>query len=1171
MSSTVRFLISALLLSVSSLAEAAVIDRRSRDEPEIVVEAGGRVGRTDMMLFSGDGKWLLCAGDDKVVRMWPYADGKLDTTKGKARVLRWPAWREQRGGIKALAVNHDASRVLVGGFGMRSSTVALLDGESGDLLALTYPHTGKKGENYFSVMTVALPKDPKQDKRVAFATADGSVWVWDTTPLPNSKGKPLPERTARPVRVGVHERPENIQNPNASKTFSYPRDLWFEGEALFSINETGQILKCEIPSEFPETVSKLVSEGEQFFNVTAGLQEGFRVFRAARTRDNEWMVLVPQLHTLVFRHLTRKDNAKAFLKLPDRLEIPYCAAFEPKTGHLAVGVSRSLRGPEGFLMDGKGRVLVWENPLKPHAKIIADISISSFPDAVAFHPTDGKLAIAAGDDSEIFIYDVDKPKHPTSMVRGAGRGLWSVGLSPNGNVLGVQTQRDSDALHPNKRGTGTWHAFDLPRMKPTKEPAEWLGPVSTADGWEIEQDKKDQFVWHAIRKGDQKADNILEIDRRHDMMPTCFTFIPATETTPTRILVGHYYGISLFERTPSGFVRTRVFVGHAGEVTSVVAAKDGTWFVSTGTDQTVAAWSLNPWPSQPSLGANFAVEDGKLVVKKVDAGSPAWELGLTAGDTIETLAIKSDLIHNTSPKYPKKTDLEEAKRRLGIARAGVEHYIGYRRQGKGDIVENLTTVRQRPLWKWFPAFDDDGKLTDWIIWMWRGSYYHTKTAHGDRLVGWHVNHPQIDGKPEFYQLQQFEKQYHRPELLTKLIATRDLTAVMVAALGENPQSVPFDRFEPAPVRLAFQKTTVGEGGLTVGVNVAARGTNPDLLPDRVELWVNDYRHKVWETQGKSVEEIVDLPPDVFRGGDNQIAVQTFNRVGGRGEAMKIVTNPRAPADPRILGLSVGINNYAAHRVNAAGARSFDDLRSARSDAEKIAESVLAYRGDGKYFPSGDFNVRLDAAARRKDLLETLDKFAKEAKADDHLVVFFAGHGDFVMPSGGDTTGPGPDGARGVGGSRGLFLFCCPDYAPAKPQQTALAAEELFDKIATIKCRKMILLDACHSGQATEANLIRRFVPNGQGPFVMASSDQSELSYEHPKFGHGLFTYAVMEALGDRFRKADRDTDGNLTTAELYRYVADRVPALLKEAGKDPGLQNPICFPRGASASIFVKR
>src|SRR5947207_764342 len=142
-------------------------DRRSRDEPEIVVEAGGRYGFCDALLFDREGRFLFAGGDDKVVRVWPHSADGLETDPLKAKVLRWRAWREQRGGVKAVAVSPDGKRVAVGGFGMKTSTVAVLDRESGDLVALTWPKAPEGSLNFGEVYAVAFAPD---GKRVGFGT-----------------------------------------------------------------------------------------------------------------------------------------------------------------------------------------------------------------------------------------------------------------------------------------------------------------------------------------------------------------------------------------------------------------------------------------------------------------------------------------------------------------------------------------------------------------------------------------------------------------------------------------------------------------------------------------------------------------------------------------------------------------------------------------------------------------------------------------------------------------------------------------------------------------------------------------------------------------------------------------------------------------------------------------
>jgi uncharacterized caspase-like protein len=209
-------------------------------------------------------------------------------------------------------------------------------------------------------------------------------------------------------------------------------------------------------------------------------------------------------------------------------------------------------------------------------------------------------------------------------------------------------------------------------------------------------------------------------------------------------------------------------------------------------------------------------------------------------------------------------------------------------------------------------------------------------------------------------------------------------------------------------------------------------------------------------------------------------------------------------------------------------------------------------------------------AKRAGLLAALDKLKDTpVKPDDLLVVFLAGHGDLLGP-GGKPRPPLVAGvaARGFPVEVGQFVFCCPDYLPTKPAETALAAEELFDALAAVNCRKLVLLDACHAGGAVQTNMLRRFISNGQGPIVIAACDHNQSSFEDNDLGHGVFAYAVLEALGSKFRAADRDSNGELSPAELYGYVARRVPELARDIA--PGnRQNPICFPHPGALPDFV--
>lgn len=1136
------------------------IDRRSRDEPEIVVEAGGRVGPCDALRFSPDGQYLFAAGDDKVVRVWPHSATGLETDRAKVRTLRWRAWREQRGGIKALAISPDGNRVAVGGYGMKPSTVAILDRSTGDTLSLSWPKP--LGKERFG-MVEAITFDA--DGRVGFGTADGSLWLWEPTKLkePDSDGR----LSQAPVRVGKFRGRAMLGDDKAE--FNFPRHVSFADKStLIGVAQTGQVIACDLTGKPQKDLFDL--------NAGGGVTE---VFRAEAIDNGKWFLLGILDPTTPQVLLVSADGKQRIQLALEKDQFPRSIAFHPKTRQVAVGVGSALRVEKGprFLSDGPEAIHIYDDPIKNGQTKPRPLPHTGRAESLAFHPTLPHLAVAGGDADEVTLWNLDEPKKPLTVSRGAGRRPFAVNISTNGKIVGVQVERNPRSTDPNARGTGPWTRFDLTQLKSTTDDSQkWSNPVTEADGWVIEP-TDDSFVWVAKRKRDGRELR-LGLDRYRDLAPTCFTFLPAKGGKPTRVLVGHYYGCTLFELTGAAeqnrVTGTKIFTGHAGVVTSIVADPEQNWFVTGGSDHTVAAWSLGDWKSQANLGAHFAERDGSVTATVVDPGSPAWEAGLRVDDIIDLLAVNGDLIFDRR-EGQKAGGTDDALAAFKTPRPRVELYFGLAARGATPRRETLTTVRQRPMWKWFPAFDSHNKMNDWVVWMWHGSYYHTKTANGDRLAGWHVNAPDPGGRPEFYQLQQFEKQFHQPEVLEKLMETRDIGAALVKASGENPTATVFSKYEPAPARLVLKRSDVPPTGLPLTLTVQQRGNNPDLLPERVELWLNDHLLETWPKPGGKLDPKqpfaaeVTIAANKFRAGDNQLGLLAFNSAGGRSEDTHLVRSERPASEANLLALLAGINDYSDTRKNVAGARKFGDLSAATNDANKLGEQLLTFKGPKLLYQDAKVEVRLNADAARKKISEGLDMLAKQAKPDDLLLVFFAGHGDLLMPK----NGPQPNAGRAVLAGEGVFLFCCPDYLPAKPNETAIAVDELFAALAKINCRKVVLIDACHSGRATAPNVLRRCVPNGQGPVIIAACDQSEQSFEHPPFGHGLFTYAILNALDKNkdFGTADYNSDGALSADELYEYVAVKVPDLIKRVGKPGETQTPICFPRQLPKNAIFKR
>ena len=112
-------------------------------------------------------------------------------------------------------------------------------------------------------------------------------------------------------------------------------------------------------------------------------------------------------------------------------------------------------------------------------------------------------------------------------------------------------------------------------------------------------------------------------------------------------------------------------------------------------------------------------------------------------------------------------------------------------------------------------------------------------------------------------------------------------------------------------------------------------------------------------------------------------------------------------------------------------------------------------------------------------------------------------------------------------------------------------ENIIKYIDPLPCKKIIFLDACHSGVAKgtknwsgsfrEAQNAISATPSGI--VTIASSSGEELSYEDANWEHGSFTYALLEGLNGT---ADVSKDGSVSVIELSEYLTLRVPELVKK-------------------------
>jgi WD40 repeat protein len=1125
-----RLIASVLILSAIAGPALAQNDRRDRQNPELVVDGGGRLGSCDAIRFTRDGKYLLAIGDDKVVRCWPFdPDKRLLQTEGM-QVLRWTIWREQRGAIFALALSPDEGNkhVAIAGLGQPTSTVVVLDRATGKMLHRTVAGTLKGEKDPNSIWSLAYAPD---GQRIAFGDSLGGVWLCDLTAKKNSEGQlPCSRLYQHPV-----PKKDETKETNVVRLVHF-----FRKNELYSVAEDGSVRRYDLDTKKKPTEEEPFKIGDH------------ALFRAAVSPDEKWIAVVTKGPVLIVRSVSDPTKGRRFT-LGAR-EFGRAVAFDPSSKRLAVAVGRTL--DQRFYMEDQDRIDFYD--LENNFDKTEGPSNLYRAWYIAFHSNGKDIAVAEGENHEVKLWRLnektkclDRDAKPVSVMVGAGRALWDVAISEDGKQIGFRDQRKAHWEHPNERADGPWRVFNL-------EDREWADPAKfqmakrydTLGDWTVTAVQKDPFVWYAVPKGGKpQPQHQLPLNPKQDGMPRCWTFIPTPKGKPQLLAVGHLWGLSIFELRPDAEPkRIRLLTGHQADVTALAVTGNGKVLVSASSDNTISGWSLTTnFPSQRVLGASFEIDGNTLVVKAVDTASPAWEAGLVVGDVVEEFHWKGDKA--TMPGGPAawKAQLEKPE-------VGVEHGFVIRRKGEKEPVKLATTVRHRPLWRFYPTRDGE-----WVLWMWQGAYYDSSTK-GDFYIGWHVNAPNPNVEPTFYRAEQFRKLFRRPGVLNKLLDTNDVAATLTYfAQGKNPLPLRFNDKEPPALTIRLSATATKNSNVTATLTARPQGDNVDFRPVRAELWINDFRLVAeempgdWGEKGGVLEREVPIPAAKLRAGENVLTYQVYNRAGGRAEAAVTLTCTRPPEQPRLFGLLVGINKYGKSKVATPNGRGpLRNLNSACRDATALRDSLQAQKG---LYQKIDLLIQLDGEATRDDILAALKTLADNVGPEDHCVIYLGGHGTFDAAKEGDDAG--------------TWRFCCPAFDDTNAAKTGISDLELQARMARIAGRKVVILDACHSGQATE-NPVRPLVPSGQGPIVLAACNRNQEALENKE--HGLFTAALLEALGEKFRDADTDPrDGALDARELYLYTYRQMPRLLESVDRPAFAQVPIWFaPEGVKLYPLAK-
>ncbi len=1137
-----------VLIAASSSAQEKELLRLDFTEPQIVLTTGGRTGACDVMQFAGKGTELLAVGDDKVVHTWSVRSNGLESRPP----LRWNVFRERRGSIYSLAVSPDERFAAVGGFGSRNSDVVVFDRKTGGIARALSAGVTAGYDARSTVWHLAFHAD---GDRIAAGLADGSVWVWT-----------FPDMAKKVAALSDDEAYRDEKLATAAVIDRTAKVVWadFEKDVVRFARGDGSVWEVDlVGSKKPRLLFRF----------------DYPIAHVVSPENRRWIAARPLVHNREgskidvlavpsgdrLRTVKYEKNAKN-----DQVHFPVALATDAAGTRLAVGNQLMVAG-YSFTATYPGDVEIYDlTPESPKLIVSEQFDgtagkLAMAPDTIAFHPDGESIAIAGGHDHETALWRIDggSLKRVGEPAISAGRGVWQVGSAKDGSIVTFKQSVAKLPKTPNDRGSGDWRAFDVTKPAWFREP---IVPTERAidewAGWKIVCDPTSEFSWFAVHTSGFR--HAIPIAKGLDDRPWCYTFLPEGDEKRVRLAVGHYWGFSLYEfGTISQPRRVMKGVGHHGYVASLAPAKGGKMLVSGSSDQTIGIWNLEPWKGHPLFGARIEWESEQqraFVVKSVHEGSPAWEAGLLSGDRIAILAVNA--MRRPEAEWEKiLRDEIEPDRELAFR---VERKVG----DATVTVDTKTLMLTRPQARFFPTAGDD-----WVMYRYADHFY-AASPNGDSYLGWQIAGKTAAIAPEFHPAARLREVFYRPAFV----------AESVARLLREPDRPLTRTFIPPAVTVESSTATVTDKPvtLTFAVQLRANAGEKKLVPlEKVELWLDDeVLLQSWPGGAGDFAATAIVKPEQLRVGANKLSVVGHART--RGEASVIVANEPPKARPALLrGLAVGVDKYQYLTAERQLTASANDAR--------LMKVALEGLGNGKPFRNAAVDLLTDAEATPDAILAKIDELGKNLGPDDWFVIFLAGHG----------LGEFEAGAAVPRVKSGTWFYCAAraangvplDFATAKQAaesvvrlkaiKATITGDELLARLARLNCRKLVLLDACHSG-AIALDPVRDLRPGGLGAVVLSASapDESASEFDIPVEvngkktldRHGFFSVAVFHALGRDRIKADRNGDGLLTLEELHRAVAAGVRDGRRQAGLElPGArtQTVLASPANLRNLVFV--
>ncbi len=592
-----------------------------------------------------------------------------------------------------------------------------------------------------------------------------------------------------------------------------------------------------------------------------------------------------------------------------------------------------------------------------------------------------------------------------------------------------------------------------------------------------------------------------------------------TKTPSNKIIVGSDFSLKMYNEDGE---LLKEMVGHTGSVRAVALSPDEKYVATGSDDQTIKIWRLDAKGYVPSMWEVYDNEDyhefftayGLDSLTKVK-NKDAWQI------TIEFLADAKEKVY------------KDFQHDLLIL---------------GEQVDPAATL--------FIAEDNE-----WICYTPEG-YFSCSSMGADYFI-WEVNRG-FDQLSDYYSAEQYFDILYRPDILQEIIPTGKTASTLLKEKGERVFDLTkLDR----PSAGLFSKPILASGN-TRGLEVKRRSYSTENKRIRLNVDIYDGGGGVKEINIYQNNKLILVDDNVKMYNQDHIArYYDVDLLNGENDFKLVVTNYQkieSRPDHQIIEyvgeliatsdlyvFAIGINEYKNNSYN---------LNYAQPDAKSFTTTLMSK--SKRMFKDVHMYELYDADATKESILSTFQKINEQAQPHDVFVLYYAGHGSI------DTEDPNaeyyfvPHEVTKIYGDTQLL------------DEKGISSSELKNLLSEVKSQKqLILLDACHSGGAVKTFMTRSAaseekaifqLARSAGVVLIAASGTQQFATEFEELKHGVFTYALLEALEG---KGDIGADKKVTVNEVKAYMEDRVPELSQKYGGKT--QYPTGFSNGQDFPISL--